>query len=642
MRLTFRQRMALGFLSVIGVTGFFSTLVGIRLIDQSVVPRIQENVIADLKSAREMLQGTMTNVRDVVRLTSTRSFLEDGILRGDMESLGQGLRKVVKEESLDILNLTDATGTVLLRATNPQVKGDSQASNPLVWRALTEKETLVSTQILTKEQLLRENSDLADRAYVEISPTSGSRSTRRNPETSGMFILAAAPILSDTGDELGVLYGGILLNQNTWIVDRIRDAVFGNDTYEGVDTGVVTIFQDDLRIATNVRTESGQRAVGTLVSDDVYKKVLVEGSSLNRIEFTVHDWYITAYEPIRDISGKAVGILGVGVLEAKYKAIERNALWTFLGISLGGVALSIVVSYSLTNSIMKPLNALLRAAGELAHGHFEERIRTDDAPTEMAQLGDAFNYMAASVTERDRQLRKDAQKEVMRSGRLALVGQLAAGVAHELNNPLGGILLFSRLLLQKAPPDALTRDNLQRIERDARRCQNIVEGLLDFAREREPKIQELDVNDLVERSVSLFANQPAFHNIEIVRQYGEDLPTVRADPAQMQQVFVNVIMNAADAMHGDGMLTLDTRWDSASEYVEIRFSDTGGGISQDALEHVFEPFFTTKGVGQGTGLGLSICHGIVQKHGGVMKVSSQVGQGSTFVVCLPKNEGKQG
>jgi len=634
--------MALAFLSVIGVTGFFSTLVGIKLLDQSVVPRIQENVIADLKSGREMLQGTMTNVRDVVRLTSTRSSLKQGMLRGDLEALGLELQKVVKQESLDILNLTDATRAVLLRATNPKATGDSQAANPLVQAALTEKKTLVSTQILTKEQLLRENGDLADRAYVEISPTLGSSSTRRNPETSGMFILAAAPVLSDTGDELGVLYGGILLNHNTWIVDRIRDAVFENDTYEGMDTGVVTILQHDLRIATNVRTESGQRAVGTLVSDDVYKKVLVEGSSFNRIEFTVHDWYITAYEPIRDISGKAVGILGVGVLEARYKDIERNALWTFLGISLGGVALSIVVSYSLTNSIMKPLNALLRAAGQLAHGHFEERIRTDDAPKEMAQLGDAFNYMAASVTERDRQLRADVQEEVMRSGRLALVGQLAAGVAHELNNPLGGILLFSRLLLQKAPPDVLTRDNLQRIERDARRCQNIVEGLLDFAREREPKIEELDVNDLVERSVSLFANQPAFHNIEIVRQYGEDLPTVRADPAQMQQVFVNVIMNAADAMHGDGMLTLDTRWDSASEYVEIRFSDTGGGISQDAIEHVFEPFFTTKGVGQGTGLGLSICHGIVQKHGGIMKVSSQEGQGSTFVVCLPKNEGKQG
>jgi len=634
--------MALAFLSVIGVTGLFSTFVGMRLLDQSVVPRIQENVIADLKSAREMLQGTMTNVRDVVRLTSTQSFLEEGILRGDMESLGQGLRKVVKGESLDVLNLTDATGTVLLRARNPQVKGDSQASNPLVQVALSEKKTLVAVQILTREHLLEENGDLADRAYTEIRPTPGSSSTRKDPETSGMFILAAAPVLNDAGDELGVLYGGILLNQNTRIVDRIRDAIFENDTYEGMDTGVVTIFQGDLRIATNVAMESGQRAVGTLVSDSVYEKVLVEESSLNRIEFTVHDWYITAYEPIRDISGKVVGILGIGLLEAKYKAIERSALWTFLAISLGGVALSIVVSYSLTNSIMKPLNALLRAADQLAHGHFEERIRTDDAPTEMAQLGDAFNYMAASVTERDRQLRKDVQEEVMRSGRLALVGQLAAGVAHELNNPLGGILLFSRLLLQKAPPDALTRDNLQRIERDARRCQNIVEGLLDFAREREPKIEELDVNDLVERSVSLFVNQPAFHNIEIVRQYGEDVPRVRADPAQMQQVFVNVIMNAADAMHGDGVLTLNTSRDGASEYVEIGFTDTGAGIPPDAIEHVFEPFFTTKGVGQGTGLGLSICHGIVKKHGGIMKVSSQVGQGSTFVVCLPKDQGKQG
>jgi len=226
----------------------------------------------------------------------------------------------------------------------------------------------------------------------------------------------------------------------------------------------------------------------------------------------------------------------------------------------------------------------------------------------------------------------------MKSERLAMIGQLAAGVAHEINNPLGGILLFSRLLLQKAPSEGIMRDNLERIEKDAKRCQSIVQGLLDFARQREPKIETLELNDVLERTVNLFAKQPLFHNIEIVKQYQADLPVISADPAQIQQVFVNIIMNAADAMNGKGTLTVATKSSDRDNYVEVSFADTGKGISSDELHRVFEPFFTTKMVGHGTGLGLSISYGIIQQHGGTVKVSSRVGQGSTFVVFLPKNK----
>jgi len=453
-----------------------------------------------------------------------------------------------------------------------------------------------------------------------------------------MFIIAAAPILNDNGEILGVLYGGKLLNHNNTIVDKIRDMIYENEKYNGKDVGVVTIFQNDVRISTNVKTENGQRAIGTLVSEDVYKNVLLEGKSLSKIEFAIHDWYITAYEPIKNISGRTIGILGLGVLESKFKSMERNALCIFLGITFAGMAVSIIICFVLTNSIVRPIDSLLLATRSLAGGNMEQHVQLTNSSEEIAALGEAFNYMVSSVKEKDEQLRQRAQEEIMKSERLAMVGQLAAGVAHEINNPLGGILLFSRLLLQKAPSEGLMRDNLERIEKDAKRCQSIVQGLLDFARQREPKIETLELNDVLERTVNLFAKQPLFHNIEIVKQYQADLPVISADPAQLQQVFVNIIMNAADAMNGKGALTVATKSSDRDNYVEVGFADTGKGIFSDELGHVFEPFFTTKGIGQGTGLGLSISYGIIQQHGGTIKVSSRVGQGSTFVVILPKNK----
>ncbi|MCE5250125.1 hypothetical protein LLG96_07880, partial [bacterium] len=173
-------------------------------------------------------------------------------------------------------------------------------------------------------------------------------------------------------------------------------------------------------------------------------------------------------------------------------------------------------------------------------------------------------------------------------------------------------------------------------EKEAKRCQNIVQGLLDFAREREPKTEEIIVNDILEKTINIFENQPLFHNIQVVKNYQSDLPVIMADLAQIQQVFVNIIMNAADAMNGKGTLTISTKSEKQLDTIEIGFTDTGIGIPPENLDRIFEPFFTTKGVGHGTGLGLSISYGIVQGHGGTIKVSSQVGKGSAFTINLPK------
>lgn len=641
MKITFRKKVILSFFIVIGITGLFATFVGIKLIDKSIVPRIRDKVRLDLNAAREIFQGTIMDIQDVVRLTSTRFFIREGFLNKDIGRVEAELRNIRRKESLDILSLTDSTGSVLLRTANPKEKGDNQTLMELVKKVLAEEDVVASIEILSKEELIMEGKGLAERAYTKVLGTAEVSSIRKNSETSGMFIIVAAPVLSDMGKILGVLYGGRLLNHDNTIVDKIRDTIYENEKYNDKEVGAVTIFLNNLRISTNVMTQNGQRAIGTLVSEEVYKRVLIERNVLNEIEFAVNDWYITAYEPIKNISGQAIGILGLGVLEDKFKDMERKALWIFLGITLAGIAVSIFISLFLADSIMKPINSLLLATRGLANGNIEQHVQLNSSPEEIAALGEAFNYMVSSVKERDERLRRQAQEEIMKSERLAMVGRLAAGVAHEINNPLGGILLFSRLLLQKAPSEGIMRDNLERIEKDAKRCQGIVQGLLDFARQREPKIETLQLNDMLEQTIHLFENQPLFHNIEIVKKYQSDLPVLFADPAQIQQVCVNIIMNAVDAMDGEGILTIATKSSHKDDYVEIRFTDTGNGIPSDKLDRVFEPFFTTKEVGHGTGLGLSISYGIIQKHGGTIKVLSQVGQGSSFVVILPKNKTKE-
>ena len=638
MRLSLRTRLLASFLIVVLVTGTITVIVAVWMIGDTIVGQAQEKVRLDLNSARLEYQRAIDDVREAASHTAVRFFLKEALSNGNVESLDSELEEIRRRDALDILTLTDAQGTVLLRAHNPAVKGDSQANNELIKRALTAKSVMACTEIVAKEELLKEGNHLAERAYLRLVPTPRARPAPATESTSGMMIIAAAPILGERGRLLGLLYGGRLLNRDFRLVDRVRDTVYSGEMYAGKHVGTATVFQGDVRISTNVMTAEGKRAIGTRVSAEVDERVLGQGQLWVERAFVVNDWYVTAYEPIRNISGDVVGILYVGMLERKFTDMKRNALWAFVGISLVGIALSVAICYFLSRSLARPTNALVLAAQRLADGDLEQRVQLDDSTEEIGMLGRAFNSMAASIEERDEQLRHRAQEEIMKSERLAMIGRLAAGVAHEINNPLGGILLLSRLLLKKAQDESVDNENLQRIANEAERCQTIVQGLLDFARQREPKPEPLDMNDIVEKALSLLENQSLFHNIEVVRRLKTGLPPVSADASQMQQVFVNIIMNAAEAMDGNGVLTVATKALPESSRVEAGFTDTGCGITEQDLTRLFEPFFTTKEPGHGTGLGLSISHGIVERHGGTLSVRSRAGEGATFVVSLPEAE----
>jgi len=231
--------------------------------------------------------------------------------------------------------------------------------------------------------------------------------------------------------------------------------------------------------------------------------------------------------------------------------------------------------------------------------------------------------------------KKELQQELHLASRLAAIGELAAGVAHEINNPLTGIIGFSQRLLRKSTDEGLKKD-LERVYSEARRAAKVVQNLLTFAGCHETKKEYSDINEILERASELGAYELKTGNIEVETELAPDLPKVMADFQQMQEVFLNIILNEEQAMteaHRGGKLSIRTQ--ERKGYIRISFTDDGPGISAEHLGRLFDPFFTTRGEGGGTGLGLSICHGIVTEHGGKIYTKSKVGKGATFVIELP-------
>jgi two-component system NtrC family sensor kinase len=636
------------------IGGMLTVIAGSRLTRGALVSQAQAKVRHDLSSAWMVFNEKLKDIQDVVRLTAARESLGDLFRVRQIDTLVKYLSRVRTENSLDVLTLLDARGRVILRTSAPGNAGEDQSGDGLVRRALG-GQPAAAVQIVTEEELLEDNARLAAQASMDIIPTPRAEPRTESRETSGMMLAAVAPIRDSDGSLLGLLKGGVLLNRNYEIVDRVKEIVFKDEIYKGRDTGTVTIFQNDLRISTNVRNEDGGRAVGTLLSAEVKNSVLGEGQAWVARAFVVNDWYITAYEPIRDIDGRIIGILYVGTLERPYIDAANRVMSSFLLIAGTSVAFLLVILLFLTTRIVRPLRKMALATREIAKGDLSHFVEVDSRD-ELGDLADSFNQMTRhlrtaneklvegaktlewKVDERTRELR-EIQSHLVQSEKLASIGKLAAGIAHEINNPLGGILIYSHLLLEDVPEGHPYRDNLQKIVKETTRCKSIVKGLLDFARPQEPEWAPTDIHDLLVGCLSLTGRQALFQNIRVETDYQPSLPRIMADRAQLQQVFVNIIFNAAEAMEGKGTLTLRTSCENGAEVV-IEIADTGHGIKSEDKERIFEPFFTTKEVGKGTGLGLAISYGIIKKHNGTIDVRSEPGRGATFIIRLPtKGEG---
>lgn len=648
--LSFRAKLILSFLIVIIIGGVLSLSFGYRLIKTTIISQAQAKVEHDLASAWMVFNEKLNDVKEIISLTAAREGIQEDIKNYRHNVLLKKLSRIREQHGLDVLTLSDHKGRVIIRTRNPEASGDDQFQDEIIKRAL-KRDVIAKPQIVPREELLKESKDLADQAYIKFIQTPKAAFRTENEETNGMMLKAASPIIDENDALLGILYGGILINQNYEIVDRIKEIVYKGEKYKGREKGTATIFQHDLRISTNVKNERNERAIGTRVSKEVNSAVLQKGKPWIGRAFVVNDWYITAYEPIRNIDNEIIGILYVGMLEKPYIDITKHVMLTFILMASLCVVILLIILYFSTTRITNPLKEMVTATQEIAKGDLSHKIVVS-SKDEIGDLADSFNQMTTDlkaandkliewgktlekkVEERTKEL-KEMQAHLIQSEKLASLGKLAAGVAHEINNPLGGILIYSNLLLEDTEKNSLHYENLKKIVKETSRCKDIVKGLLEFARPREPERSLISINEIVEGSLAIMERQTLFQNIKIKKTYASDLPEIVADSAQLQQVFMNIILNAAEAMDGNGLLTISTSLNEDGSCIEAQFSDTGHGIKEEDKIRLFEPFFSTKEVGKGTGLGLAISYSIIQKHRGKIEVQSQIGKGSAFIVKLP-------
>jgi signal transduction histidine kinase len=331
------------------------------------------------------------------------------------------------------------------------------------------------------------------------------------------------------------------------------------------------------------------------------------------------------------------------VLLSSYEQ-SLNALQTtqqvLLGVSLCAVSIGVAMVWLLINRVTRPLRELRNSVEAVGQGDFTRRVSVRSRD-ECGELATVFNQMTDSLQSSRTQLEKtvetlkSTQAQLIQSEKLSAVGEFVAGVTHELNNPLATVMGFSELL-QKEDVQAEHRRHLDMIFKSAQRCQKIVQSLLSFARRRQPERKPVSVNALIEAVLEIVSYPLRTSNIEVVKQFTQDLPMVLADAHQIQQVLLNIINNARQAMEAHqprGQIKLITEVHQPNVRITIR--DNGPGIPEKNLRRIFDPFFTTKEVGKGTGLGLSLCYGIIKEHGGSITPLSQPGEGATFIIELP-------
>ena len=651
LNLPVRAKFILSFLAVICFGGVVTITMGTRIEHHTIIDLAQAKVRHDLASARMVYNEKINYIRYIVRLNSTQESVHNAIKNNNRIALERYLDRSREEFSLDILTLTDSRGKVILRAARPETWGDDQSADSLVARALR-GETIAATQIIPREELLKEGQDLAERAYLKFIPTPKAVPRAEDHEEDGMVLKAVAPVIDDDGTIIGVIYGGILLNQNYELVDRVKEIVYKGEKYKGREIGTATIFQKDLRISTNVKNVSGERAIGTRVSKEVNQAVLIEGEPWIDRAFVVNDWYITAYEPIKNIEEKIIGILYVGVLEKPYIDLRNKVMLTFAGMAVLSVVLLLTILFFITSSIIHPLKKMVFATNQIAQGDLNQKVKID-FQDEIGQLAQSFNQMTENlkkaneklmqwgktlekrVEERTKELR-EMQDSLIQSEKMASLGKMSAGVAHEINNPLTSILINTHLMLEKTEKNHLFQEYLSLIADETIRCTNIVKGLLEFSRQNPPRKVFTDINEIIKRTLQLLEHQAAFQNIRVIKKLDESLPQIKVDKDKIKQVFWNLMINAAEAMPHGGTLTLFSQLSGDKKYVEVVFTDTGAGIPQEYLNKLFDPFFTTKG--GGTGLGLAVSYGIIEQHQGKIEVKSEPGKGSVFTISLPNTD----
>jgi two-component system, NtrC family, sensor kinase len=649
--ISLRTKIIFSFVLIVICGTAISIFLGSKIITRAMLDEAQKQIRRGLQAADLVYAARLETVRKSIVGAAETEQLATALTPGKRDSLPRVLVQIRDRNQLQFLAFVEAGNRVVVRASQSGAGQPDTTSPPvsdLIIQAMTGK-VMASTELLSREALIREGPALAERAQIRTIPNQDQASAQSSIINDGMVLIAAAP-LSINSEFVGVLYGGILLNRDEGLITQINDFVFGDKKHANGTTGIVTIFLENVRIATNVMGASGQRLIGGYAPADIYRAVSSQGNPYYTRSYVAGSWYLTAGKPIRDHQNRIVGILGVGIPEDPFLDVRTSMMLPFLLVAGIGVLVVLGITYFITSSMIHPLEEMVRATNRISAGDLDHTVGIT-SNDEIGILANSFNKMLASIKtmkveleEWGRTLEEKVDKrteelvavqtQMAQSEKLASIGRLAAGVAHEINNPLAGVLTFSMLALEDCDDDHPMKQSLEVIVKQTLRCRETVKGLLDFARQSSATPTLIDVNSIVDKTLQLLENQAIFQNIQSVRKFDTNLPQVLLDAGELQQVIINIVINAVDAMEENGKLTIETSQSPRSQEILIRISDTGKGIPDSVLPLIFEPFFTTKKVGKGTGLGLAIVHGIVARAGGKMEVASSP-KGATFTIRLP-------
>ncbi len=632
-----RFKLFISILAIVLLSGIASTFVGIRAIEKHVVGQAFDAVLKDLDMADFIYNSRIALKSKMLKHIALLEYIQLAIINNNKQLLRNKCKEVQNELGIDIVNITDAKGRVLVRANN-YLFGDDVSDDNHISYVLKNKVSCEGTDIITQKHLEREGDAIAKKVIIDIIPTPKSRKVERTKVVDAIAIRVTVPIFYNN-NFIGIIYGVRFLNNYNGIVDQIKELVFKDEKIGGVEVGTSTIFLDDVRVCTNVKKTDGTRAIGTLLSEEVYNKVILQGKIWWDKAFVVNNWYISVYKPLLNVYNKPIGILYVGILEKKFDEIKKSSTFNFAAITILIAIVAVGISMYLLNIIIKPVRTLVNASESVINGNYDTHIEIE-SEDEIGYLCYTFNQMIDAIKERDRKLKEQTQNQILQSEKLASLGRLASGIAHEINNPLTAILTYSSLLLEDLK-DTDFEEDLRVIIKETLRCRDIVRNILDFARSTKPDIKRKNINILINEVLNILEKHVNFHNIVINKELDPDVPDMYIDENQFKSVINNLAMNAADAMPQGGTLTVKTRYNFHNDSITIILADTGTGIKEEHLDKIFDPFFTTKEQGKGTGLGLAVTYGIIKRYHGSIDVQSEIGKGTVFTITFPLSKNRE-
>ncbi len=601
-------------------------------------------VRSDLAVARGYFEQVLSEVGFGTHAVAASHALFQPLQRRDLPAVQALLARESRRLGFDFINLYQVDGRLITADWLPSALPSSPIHAPATGAAAIHARISTDHASLARlepAELLALAPHLAPRIHIPLIPTRSAVPTTRSVEDRALVMLATTPVRGADGSIVALLRGGVLLNQNLPFIDHINRIVYPEGSLPFGSHGTATLFMDDVRITTNVRLFQDERAIGTRVSQAVREAVLTHGETWLDRAFVVNDWYVSAYEPLLDAAGERTGMLYVGYLEEPFRYVKYGMLALIVGIFLVVMVLAALFSLRWARSIFRPLEqmnltmqrvedgdtgarvGLVTARDEIGAlaGHLDELLDVIDDKTRALQRW--AQELDAKVVERTQELAQSnaslqqAQQQLVKSEKLAAIGQLTASVAHEINNPIaviqGNLDLMRETLGAQATP---VKAELQLLDQQVERMRLIVTQLLQYARPTEYAgyVEAVDVNQTLENSLVLVAHLLARTRIEVQRDL---LATARAgiNRQELQQVVINLMINALQAMPEGGRLRLRTRnREDGKTGVLLEISDSGPGLSERVKERLFRPFFTTKNDGNGLGLWISV--GLVERYGG--------------------------